>query len=109
MTTNSTTELYLRPDRLSFGTGPPEVTSIQEQLVLVPDSTRKKLFVGPSTLISSVGQTSFATTFPGRAAFTFDIQSGRFGIGTSQPEFAIDISSQSGIRIQQGSFIGSGV
>ena len=110
MTTVSTTDLYLRPDRISFGTGPPEVTSIQEQVVIAPDSTRTKLFIGPSTLISSVGQTSFATTYPGNAAFTFDISSKRIGVGTSQPQFAIDISSQVGIRIQGGgSFVGSGI
>ena len=104
MTTVSTTDLYLRSDRVSFGIGPPEVARIQEQLVIAPDSTRTKLFIGPSTLISSVGLTNFATTYPGNAAFTFNVESKRLGIGTSEPQFALDISSQTGIRIQGGGY-----
>jgi len=103
----STSDLFLRHDRISFGKGAAGTSPDIEQLVITPDTTGTKLFFGPSSFISTATSGNLQQLFPSIAAFTFDISNQRLGVGTSQPKFAIDISSNTGIRVSGGSFTGS--
>ena len=104
----STSDLFLRHDRISFGKGATGTSPDIEQLVITPDTTGTKLFFGPSSFISTATSGNLQQLFPSIAAFTFDISNQRLGVGTSKPTYAIDISSNTGIRVSGGSFTGSG-
>lgn len=102
----STNDLLIRNSRISFAKIAPDVSSREERFIIANDNEGYKLHFGPSSLISTVHGDTLEGIFPGEAAFTFDLRSKNFGIGVSSPRYAIDISSNTGIRIQGGSFTG---
>ena len=102
----STNELFLRSDRIAFGKIPPEVPARLEQLLILPDETGSKLYFGLSSLVSTSGLTgTLEAIYPNYAAFTFDNLNSRLGINVSSPQYALDISTTTGVRILGGPLI----
>jgi len=102
----STNELLLRSDRIAFGKIPPEVPERTEQTLILPDTTGAYLYFGLSSLVSTSGLTgTLEVIYPQFASFTFDNLNGRLGINNSTPQYAIDISTTTGVRIQGGTLI----
>jgi hypothetical protein len=102
----STNELFLRSDRIAFGKIPPEVPARVEQLLILPDETGSKLYFGLSSLVSTSGLTgTLEAIYPNYAAFTFDNLNSRLGINVSSPQYALDISTTTGVRILGGPLI----
>ena len=101
----STNQLLLRSDRITFGTVKP---SRIERMDILPDFTLTKLYFGLSSIVSTSQLSNINHIYPANAAFTFDFSNKAIGIGgVSSPQYAIDISSSTGIRLQgSGSFIG---
>jgi hypothetical protein len=102
----STNELFLRNDRISFGQQPPEAAQI-EQVFILPNTAGTQVLFGLSTMVSTAtGTGPLQAIYPQNAAFVFDNWNKRLGIGTSTPQYSIDISSSTGIRLIGGTFIG---
>jgi hypothetical protein len=102
----STNELFLRSDRIAFGKIPPEVSERTEQTLILPDLTGTKLYFGLSSLVSTSGLTgTLEAIYPQFASFTFDNLNNRLGINVSSPQYALDISTTSGVRILGGTLI----
>ena len=102
----STNELFLRSDRIAFGKIPPEVIDRTEQTLILPDVTGSKLYFGLSSLVSTNNLTgTLETIYPNYASFVFDNLNSRLGINVSTPQYSIDISTTTGVRIQGGSLI----
>jgi hypothetical protein len=102
----STNELFLRSDRIAFGKIPPEVISREERQLIVPDLPGYKLFFGLSSLVSTSGITgTLEDIYPQNASFTFDNLNKRLGINVSSPQYALDISTTTGVRITGGTLI----
>ena len=102
----STNELFLRSDRIAFGKIPPEVPSREERQLIVPDLPGYKLFFGLSSLVSTSGITgTLEDIYPQNASFTFDNLNKRLGINMSSPQYALDISTTTGVRITGGTLI----
>ena len=101
----STNQLLLRSDRITFGTVKP---SRIERMDILPDFTLTKLYFGLSSIVSTSQLSNINHIYPANAAFTFDFLNKAIGIGgVSSPQYAIDISSSTGIRLQGlGSFTG---
>ena len=107
----STTELLVRSDRLSFARTPPEVPQgiRDERIVIAPSVDGYSLYIGPSSMISTTALDLLVGVYPSQAPFTFNTLTKRFGINNANPQYTLDISTLSGIRIEGGgSFIGSG-
>ena len=105
----STSELLLRHDHISFRKPVDDGSPGNEQIVIVPDTTGTKLIFAPSSFISTYPSGNIENLYPQKAAFTFDLYNQRVGIGgVINPQYAIDISSNTGINLQGGSFSGSG-
>ena len=104
----STNDLLIRNSRISFAKVAPEVNSREERFVIVNDNQGYTIHLGTSTLISTVNGDILDSIFPTKAAFSFNVSSQRLAIGgISSPQYSIDISSNTGIRLQgTGSFIG---
>ena len=104
----STNDLLIRNSRISFAKVAPEVNSREERFVIVNDNQGYTVHFGPSTLISTVNGDILDSIFPTKAAFSFNVSSQRLAIGgISSPQYSIDISSNTGIRLSgTGSFIG---
>jgi hypothetical protein len=104
----STSEVYIRNTRVSFARTSGGGSTRDERIVFTPDVSGYSLFLGLSSLISTATDDSLQKNFPGKAAFTFDVVGKRFGIGgISSPQYALDISSTTGIRVSGGGqFIG---
>jgi len=102
----STNELFLRSDRIAFGKIPPEVISREERQLIVPDLPGYKLFFGLSSLVSTSGITgTLEDIYPQNASFTFDNLNKRLGINMSSPQYSLDISTTTGVRITGGTLI----
>ena len=102
----STNELFLRSDRISFGQQPPDAAQI-EQVFILPNTTGTQVLFGLSTMVSTAtGTGPLQAIYPQNAAFVFDNWNKRLGIGRSTPEYSIDISSSTGIRVVGGTFVG---
>ena len=101
----STNQLLLRSDRITFGTVKP---SRIERMDILPDFSLTKLYFGLSSIVSTSQLSNINHIYPANGAFTFDFLNKTLGIGgVSSPQYAIDISSSTGIRLQgSGSFIG---
>ena len=101
----STNQLLLRSDRITFGTVKPSRT---ERMDILPDFSLTKLYFGLSSIVSTSQMSNINHIYPGNAAFTFDLLNKNIGVGgVSSPQYAIDISSSTGIRLQgSGSFTG---
>lgn len=107
----STTELLVRSDRLAFARTPPEVPQgiRDERIVIAPSVDGYSLYIGPSSMISTTALDLLVGVYPSQAPFTFNTLTKRFGINNANPQYTLDISTLSGIRIEGGgSFIGSG-
>ena len=107
----STTELLVRSDRLAFARTPPEVPQgiRDERIVIAPSVDGYSLYIGPSSMISTTALDLMVGLYPSQAPFTFNTLTKRFGINNANPQYTLDISTLSGIRIEGGgSFIGSG-
>ncbi len=106
----STTELNVRSDRLAFSRIPPEVPQgiRDERIVIAPSVDGHSLYIGPSSMISTTSLNSLVRLFPSEAPFVFNTISKNFGINNPFPQYSLDISTISGIRLQGGSYIGSG-
>jgi hypothetical protein len=106
----STTELNVRSDRLAFSRIPPEVPQgiRDERIVIAPSVDGHSLYIGPSSMISTTSLNSLVQLFPSEAPFVFNTISKNFGINNPYPQYSLDISTISGIRLQGGSYIGSG-
>lgn len=104
----STNDLLIRNSRISFAKIAPDVSSREERFVIANDYDGYTVHFGPSSMISTVNGDVLQSLFPGEAAFTFNVKSKKLGIGgISSPQYAIDISSNTGIRILGGgSFVG---
>ena len=104
----STNDLLIRNSRISFAKIAPDVSSREERFVIANDYEGYTVHFGPSSMISTVNGDILNSLFPSEAAFTFNIKSKNLGIGgISSPQYAIDISSNTGIRILGGgSFVG---
>lgn len=104
----STNDLLIRNSRISFAKIAPDVSSREERFVIANDYDGYTVHFGPSSMISTVNGDVLQSLFPGEAAFTFNVKSKNLGIGgVSNPQYAIDISSNTGIRILGGgSFVG---
>ena len=109
MTDFSTSELFLRSDRIAFARVPPEVPlgTKEERIVIAPDSTGYLLYFGISSMISTTTADTLHEVIPSYAAFTIDTRNKRIGIGVSTPQYGLDISSLTGVRINGGSLIGN--
>ena len=105
----STTELFVRSDRLAFTRIPPEVPQgiRDERIVIAPSVDGYSLYIGPSSMISTTSMDLMVGLNPSQAPFTFDTLTRRFGINNPNPQYSLDISSISGVRLQGGSFVGS--
>ena len=104
----STNELLLRSDRIAFGKIPPEVPSNEERVLILPNTTGQYLYFGLSTLVStSASQGTLEAIYPQFASFTFDNVNNRLGIGTSSPQYTLDIQTTTGVRISGGTLIAS--
>ena len=104
----STNDLLVRNSRISFAKIAPDVSAREERFVIANDYEGYTVHFGPSSLISTVNGDVLQSLFPGQAAFTFNVKTKNLGIGgVSSPQYAIDISSNTGIRILgDGSFVG---
>lgn len=104
----STNDLLVRNSRISFAKIAPDVSAREERFVIANDYDGYTVHFGPSSLISTVNGDVLQSLFPGQAAFTFNVKTKNLGIGgVSSPQYAIDISSNTGIRILgDGSFVG---
>ena len=104
----STNDLLIRNSRISFAKIAPDVSAREERFVIANDYEGYTVHFGPSSLISTVNGDVLQSLFPGQAAFTFNVKTKNLGIGgVSSPQYAIDISSNTGIRILgDGSFVG---
>ena len=104
----STNDLLVRNSRISFAKIAPDVSGREERFVIANDYDGYTVHFGPSSLISTVNGDVLQSLFPGQAAFTFNVKTKNLGIGgVSSPQYAIDISSNTGIRILgDGSFVG---
>ena len=104
----STNDLLVRNSRISFAKIAPDVSGREERFVIANDYEGYTVHFGPSSMISTVNGDVLQSLFPGEAAFTFNVKTKRLGIGgISSPQYAIDISSNTGIRILGGgSFVG---
>ena len=103
----STNDLLIRNSRISFAKIAPDVNSREERFVVANDYEGYTVYFGPSSLISTVNGDILESLFPTNAAFAFNVSSQRLAIGgISSPQYAIDISSNTGIRILGGSFTG---
>jgi hypothetical protein len=103
----STNDLLIRNSRISFAKIAPDVSSREERFVVANDYEGYTVYFGPSSLISTVNGDSLQSLFPTNAAFAFNVSSQRLAIGgISTPQYAIDISSNTGIRILGGTFTG---
>jgi hypothetical protein len=99
----STSDLLVRNSRISFAKVAPEVASREERFIIANDNEGYIVHFGTSTLISTVNGDTLKELNPSRAAFSFDVRSKALGIGgVPNPQFTIDISSSTGIRIQGG-------
>ena len=109
MTDFSTSELFLRSDRIAFARVPPEVPlgTKEERIVIAPDSTGYLLYFGISSMISTTTADTLHEVIPSYAAFTIDTRNKRIGIGVSTPQYGLDISSLTGVQINGGSLIGN--
>lgn len=107
----STTELILRSDRLAFTRIPPEVPQgiRDERIVIAPSVDGYSLYIGPSSMISTTSVDQLVGLYPSLAPFTFNTISGNFGINNPAPQYSLDISTITGVRLQGGSFQGSGL
>ena len=102
----STNELFLRSDRIAFGKIPPEVPVREERTLILPDTTGRYLYFGLSSLVSTNGTLgTLEAVYPNQASIVFDNLANRLGIGVSTPQFALDISTTTGVRIQGGPLI----
>ena len=104
----STNDLLVRNSRISFAKIAPDVSSREERFVVANDYEGYTVHFGPSSMISTVNGDVLQSLFPSEAAFTFNVKTKNLGIGgVSSPQYAIDISSNTGIRILGGgSFVG---
>ena len=104
----STNDLLVRNSRISFAKIAPDVSSREERFIVANDYEGYTVHFGPSSMISTVNGDVIQSLFPDQAAFTFNVKSKHLGIGgISSPQYAIDISSNTGIRILGGgSFVG---
>jgi hypothetical protein len=109
MTDFSTSELFLRSDRIAFARVPPEVPlgTKEERIIIAPDSTGYLLYFGISSMISTTTADTLHEVLPSYAAFTIDTRNKRIGIGVSTPQYGLDISSLTGVRINGGSLTGN--
>ena len=99
----STSDLLVRNSRISFAKVAPEVASREERFIIANDNEGYIVHFGTSTLISTVNGDTLKELNPSRAAFSFDVRSKALGIGgVPNPQYTIDISSSTGIRIQGG-------
>ena len=109
MTDFSTSELFLRSDRIAFARVPPEVPlgTKEERIIIAPDLTGYLLYFGISSMISTTTADTLYEVLPSYAAVTIDTRNKRIGIGVSTPQYGLDISSLTGVRINGGSLIGN--
>ena len=99
----STSDLLVRNSRISFAKVAPEVASREERFIIANDNEGYIVHFGTSTLISTVNGDTLKELNPSRAAFSFDVRSKALGIGgVPNPQYTIDISSSTGIRIEGG-------
>ena len=99
----STSDLLVRNSRISFAKVAPEVATREERFIIANDNEGYVVHFGTSTLISTVNGDTLKELNPSRAAFSFDVRSKALGIGgVPNPQYTIDISSSTGIRIQGG-------
>ena len=99
----STSDLLVRNSRISFAKVAPEVATREERFIIANDNEGYIVHFGTSTLISTVNGDTLKELNPSRAAFSFDVRSKALGIGgVPNPQYTIDISSSTGIRIQGG-------
>ena len=99
----STSDLLVRNSRISFAKVAPQVTTREERFIVANDNEGYIVHFGPSSLISTVNGDTLQELNPSRAAFSFDVRSKALGIGgVPNPQYTIDISSSTGIRIQGG-------
>ena len=101
----STNQLYLRSDRIGFGSAK---HSGVEEINIITDFNSSKVYYGLSSIVSTSKYNFINTFYPENAAYVFDLLNKRLAIGgISTPQYSIDISSSTGIRVLGGgSFTG---